>query len=260
MMASGELVDILVHTDVVRYLEFQQISGSYVFLKGKGLYKVPASESEALTSPLLGLFEKTRVVRFLHYVKSADPDDPSTWGEYDLNVKTMKEVYSFYGLDSNSQDMLGHALALHPDDSYVDLPAIDTFKRIRLYMNSLARYGKSPYIYPLYGLGELPQGFARLSAIYGGTYMLDTPMKGAKFSAEGKINAIVTEEGMAKCKAVIASPNYFPENVKQTKRGVRAICLLNHSIPGTNNSDSCQLIIPQRQLKRSSGKCCAVTF
>ena len=45
--------------------------------------------------------------------------------------------------------------------------------RIKLYSNSLAKYGKSPYLYPLYGLGELPQGFARLSAIYGGTYMLD---------------------------------------------------------------------------------------
>lgn len=35
-------------------------------------------------------------------------------------------------------------------------------KKCRLYSDSLARYGKSPYLYPLYGLGELPQGFARL--------------------------------------------------------------------------------------------------
>ena len=40
----------------------------------------------------------------------------------------------------------------------------------------MARYGKSPYIYPLHGLGELPQSFARLSAIYGGTYMLEKPI------------------------------------------------------------------------------------
>ena len=26
---------------------------------------------------------------------------------------------------------------------------------------SIQRYGRSPYLYPLYGLGELPQGFAR---------------------------------------------------------------------------------------------------
>jgi hypothetical protein len=40
------------------------------------------------------------------------------------------------------------------------------------------RYGSSPYLYPLFGLGELPQGFARLSAIYGGTYMLNRPIEG----------------------------------------------------------------------------------
>lgn len=62
------------------------------------------------------------------------------------------------------------------DDDYICQSAITTIRRIKLYSDSLARYGKSPYLYPMYGLGELPQGFARLSAIYGGTYMLDKPI------------------------------------------------------------------------------------
>lgn len=62
------------------------------------------------------------------------------------------------------------------DDDYIGQTAITTIRRIKLYSDSLARYGKSPYLYPMYGLGELPQGFARLSAIYGGTYMLDKPI------------------------------------------------------------------------------------
>ena len=33
--------------------------------------------------------------------------------------------------------------------------------RIRLYFLSLSKYQQSPFIYPLYGLGELPQAFAR---------------------------------------------------------------------------------------------------
>lgn len=41
--------------------------------------------------------------------------------------------------------------------------------KIKVYMDSLARFGKSPFIYPMYGLGELPQAFARLSAVHGGT-------------------------------------------------------------------------------------------
>lgn len=47
------------------------------------------------------------------------------------------------------------------DDEYLNWPAGESLKRIKLYSDSLARYGKSPYLYPLYGLGELPQGFAR---------------------------------------------------------------------------------------------------
>jgi RAB protein geranylgeranyltransferase component A len=40
--------------------------------------------------------------------------------------------------------------------SYIDKPARPTYDRIILYTSSMSRYGKSPYIYPLYGLGELP--------------------------------------------------------------------------------------------------------
>ncbi|KAI3754516.1 hypothetical protein L1987_54301 [Smallanthus sonchifolius] len=76
-----------------------------------------------------------------------------------------------HGLDDNTVDFIGHALALHRDGRYLNEPAPD-----RLYAESLARFqGGSPYIYPLYGLGELPQAFARLSVVYGGTYMLNKP-------------------------------------------------------------------------------------
>jgi hypothetical protein len=51
------------------------------------------------------------------------------------------------------------ALPPHRDDHYIDKPAVDTIARIKLYNESLYRYEglTSPYIYPRYGLGELPQ-------------------------------------------------------------------------------------------------------
>jgi len=51
-------------------------------------------------------------------------------------------------------------------DRYLTKPALETIRRIKLYSDSLARYGKSPYLYPLYGLGELPQGFARYCLLF----------------------------------------------------------------------------------------------
>lgn len=63
MMANGKLVRVLIYTDVTKYLEFKAVDGSYVINKGK-VYKVPATDMEALRSPLMGLFEKRRARNF----------------------------------------------------------------------------------------------------------------------------------------------------------------------------------------------------
>ncbi|KAJ3320573.1 Rab GDP dissociation inhibitor alpha [Boothiomyces sp. JEL0866] len=247
-MASGEFVNILYHTDVTRYLEFRQIEGSFVYRDGK-ISKVPANQQEALMSPLMGLFEKRRAKSFFEFIQNYDFTNPSTHQGVDLNTATMVEVYKKFGLEPGTQDFIGHALALHLDDSYMTQPARDTYERICLYMNSMARYGKSPYIYPLYGLGELPQGFARLSAIYGGTYMLSKPVEEIIYE-NGKVVGVKSEGEVAKTKVVIGDPSYFPEKVKEVGKVVRIICFLNHPIPNTGDADSVQLVIPQNQVKR----------
>ncbi len=135
--------------------------------------------------------------------------------------------------------------------SYLKQPALETIQRIKLYNESLARYGKSPYLYPLYGLGELPQGFARLSAIYGGTYMLDKPVDEIVIE-NGQVVGVRSGEEVAKCKFVVCDPSYVPKLVRKTGRVIRAICILNHPIPSTKDSLSCQIIIPQNQVNRNS--------
>merc|ERR1711991_210197 len=104
-------------------------------------------------------------------------------------------------------DFLGHAMALHTDDSYLSRPARDTVERIRLYAESLARYSKSPYIYPLYGLGDVPQGFARLSAIYGGVYMLNKPIDEVIYNDDGSFAGVRSEGEVARAKMVVGDPS-----------------------------------------------------
>jgi Rab GDP dissociation inhibitor len=149
-----------------------------------------------------------------------------------------------------------------PFVSYITKPARPTYDRIILYTSSMARYGKSPYIYPLYGLGELPQSFARLSAIYGGTYMLDKHVDEIVTDADGKFVGVRSGQETVKAKQVIGDPSYFGAGkdaeggklrVVEDGKVVRAICILKHPIPGTEDSDSVQIIIPQNQVNRRNG-------
>ncbi|XP_052190503.1 guanosine nucleotide diphosphate dissociation inhibitor At5g09550 [Diospyros lotus] len=260
MMANGALVRVLIHTNVTKYLNFKAVDGSFVYNKGK-IHKVPATDVEALKSPLMGLFEKRRARKFFIYVQDYEDNDPKSHEGLDLNKVTARDVISKYGLDDNTVDFIGHALALHKDDSYLDQPALDFVKRVKLYAESLARFqGGSPYIYPLYGLGELPQAFARLSAVYGGTYMLNKPECKVEFDSDGKAFGVTSEGETAKCKKVVCDPSYLPDKVKKVGKVARAICIMSHPIPNTNDSHSVQVILPQKQLGRNSDMylfCCS---
>ena len=251
LMAKGGLVKLLVHTGVTRYLQFKQIEGSYVY-RGQNVYKVPADEKEALSSKLMGIFEKRRFRSFLLFVLRYAFDDPKTWEGIDPSRSTMKDVYQKFCLDQNTQDFTGHAIALYLDDEYMTQPCEEPLKRIKLYYDSLSSYGRSPYLYPLYGLGELPQAFARLSAVWGGTYMLDKPVDEIVME-NGEARGVKSTGETVKTKAVIGDPSYFPERVKKVGQVVRCICILSHPIPNTSDSRSCQLIIPQNQVNRKSG-------
>jgi Rab GDP dissociation inhibitor len=115
IMANSELVRILTHTDVTRYLEFKQISGSYVFRDGR-ISKVPVTGAEALASPLMGFFEKRRAQKFFEFFGRYDEQDPSTQQGMDLRQLPMVEVYKRFGLEAGTQDFIGHSLALYLND------------------------------------------------------------------------------------------------------------------------------------------------
>jgi len=115
MMANGEIVNMLVHTDVTRYLEFKQISASYVY-RDKRIAKVPSTEIEAVRSPLMGLFEKRRAKRFFEFLQKWRDNDPATHQGLDLDSMSMDRVFAHFGLEPGTRDFIGHAMALHLDD------------------------------------------------------------------------------------------------------------------------------------------------
>ena len=143
-----------------------------------------------------------------------------------VNGKTMAELFKEYSLDENSQCFIGHAMALHTDDTYLNRPAVETVESIHVYGQSVGVYGDSPYIYPLYGLSNIPEGFSRLSAVYGGVNMLRTELNELHYNKEtgqvcgvtatfDEMNGLGPEQLGATCNVVIGDPSYFSEERKR---------------------------------------------
>ncbi|KAK2509657.1 hypothetical protein MC885_000555 [Smutsia gigantea] len=206
LMANGQLVKMLLYTEVTRYMDFKVTEGSFVYKGGK-IYKVPSTEAEALASSLMGLFEKRRFRKFLVYVANFDEKDARTFEGIDPQKTTMREVYKKFDLGQDVIDFTGHALALYRTDE--------------------------------------------LSAIYGGTYMLNKPIEEI-IMENGKVIGVKSEGEIARCKQLICDPSYVKDRVAKVGQVIRVICILSHPIKNTNDANSCQIIIPQNQVNRKS--------
>lgn len=201
----------------------------------------------------------------------------------------MQQLFDKYGLDKDTAEFVGyvtcsrherstlatdddhdqeptptrhclfrHASALSPDDTYLARPALETVKAIQLYAESLDRFGgKSPFIYPVYGLGGLPEGFSRLCAIHGGTFILNKPVDEVLFNADGTVAGVRSGAGddaeVALSPLVIGDPTYFAATaVRKTGRIIRTVAIVDHPVGGLEIPDSAQIIIPQSQVGRKN--------
>jgi len=158
-------------------------------------------------------------------------------------VEPFKNIVAKFDLEDNTIDFIGHAVALYTNDDFLNEPSILTIRKLHLYFNSVGLYGESPFIYPVYGLGGIPEGFTRMCAIQGGTFMLNQDIDEIMFDEDNKVKGVRSGEQVAKCKMVICSPSYvnrcgLTSKVKSVGKCIRAICLLDHPIPNTKDIPS----------------------
>jgi len=83
--------------------------------------------------------------------------------------------------------------------------------------------------------------------------MLNTNPDEILFDEAGKVQGIRVGENTATAPIVICDPTYTTEDKLIAKsRVIRVICLLDHPIPGTNDAQSIQIILPANQLNRNN--------
>lgn len=129
----------------------------------------------------------------------------------DLKKCSFAELVHTYGLEPNTLDFMGHAIALYTDNSFIDKNAIEVIEKLQLYIDSAGQFGDSPFIYPVYGLSGIPESFSRKSAVYGGVYMLNVNIKEIKELDKGfeLIGEWEGEEGKCTADKIIIHPSYL---------------------------------------------------
>ena len=148
MLRNSPIVKIFLITDIYNYIEWKTIEQVYVYQYDKGgmfsspkgvLYKIPQNQDEIWSSDILGIFEKNRCKKFYNYIYDlifTEKNGIKTTENIDINNISFKELGNKFGLEDNTLDFIGHAIALYSDDNYLQKKAIEPIIKIKFYMDN----------------------------------------------------------------------------------------------------------------------------
>lgn len=98
------------------------------------------------------------------------------------------------------------------------------------FLNSLGRFGKTPFIFSMYGSGEISQSFNRLSAVFGGICALNQSISGI-VNEDNKFTALICDKQRINAKHLLLSAEKGGDLVKPANELIsRCILITNRSL------------------------------
>ncbi|RKP06942.1 GDP dissociation inhibitor-domain-containing protein [Thamnocephalis sphaerospora] len=168
LAANGELVDLLVASDIGKYLEFRLLEAVYL-LSDDQLERVPSSKEAVFSSKTLTLVEKRKLMKFLMFAGAYTGDETALDGFAERPYADY--LAERFGLAPRLAAAIEHAVTLKPPLQ----TGVTTHQGItytRDYLRSFGRFGPSSLLCTVYGGSEIVQAFCRVCAVFGGTYIL----------------------------------------------------------------------------------------
>uniref|UniRef100_A0A8C4SES2 Rab proteins geranylgeranyltransferase component A n=1 Tax=Erpetoichthys calabaricus TaxID=27687 RepID=A0A8C4SES2_ERPCA len=160
LYSRGSLVDLLIKSNVSRYAEFKNVNRILTYQNGS-VEQVPCSRADVFGSKQLTVVEKRMLMKFLSFCIEYEQHPE----EYE---RTFSDFLKTKNLTTNLANFILHSIAMVLD---TDLTT-EGLRATQHFLQSLGRYGNTPFLFPLYGLGEIPQCFCRMCAVFGGIYCL----------------------------------------------------------------------------------------
>ncbi|KFP90867.1 Rab proteins geranylgeranyltransferase component A 2, partial [Apaloderma vittatum] len=197
LYSRGLLIDLLIKSNVSRYAEFKNATRILAFREGK-VEQVPCSRADVFNSRQLSMVEKRMLMKFLTFCLDYD-QHPAEYQDYENS--TFAQFLTTQKLTPSLQHFILHSIAMVSETGCGTLEGLQATKK---FLQCLGRYGNTPFLFPLYGQGEIPQCFCRLCAVFGGIYCLRHPVR-----------CLVVDKESGRCKAIVdhfgqrISANYF---------------------------------------------------
>lgn len=126
---------------------------------------------------------------------------------------------------------------------FIQLTTEEGIQRVEEFITSLNIYGSTPFLYPVYGGGDILQSFCRINNVYGGITMLQTEVVRlvVKKSTECIVGVEVcndTTNRIIRCKNVIASDDYSLSEKGQPCKVTHGVYIVEGNNKGKKEDES----------------------
>ncbi|XP_077142597.1 rab proteins geranylgeranyltransferase component A 1 [Ranitomeya variabilis] len=207
LYSRGLLIDLLIKSNVSRYTEFKNVTRILTYHHDK-IEQVPCSRADVFSSKQLSMIEKRTLMKFLTFCADYE-QHPEEYQDH--KESTFSEFLQCKRLSPSLQHFVLCSIAMVSKST----STIDGLKATQHFLRCLGRYGNTPFLFHMYGLGEIPQCFCRMSAVFGGIYCLHHSLRGLLVDAQSsECKAVVDSKGKRiRCRYVVIEDGYLPENV-----------------------------------------------
>ncbi|XP_051733482.1 rab proteins geranylgeranyltransferase component A 1 [Ctenopharyngodon idella] len=239
MYSRGALVDLLIKSNVSRYAEFKNIGRILTCRNGK-VEQVPCSRADVFASKQLTVVEKRMLMKFLTFCLDFE-QHPEEYQDY--SEKPFSEFLKNKKLTENLQDFVLHSIAMVTQQTLTE----EGLKATQHFLRCLGRYGNTPFLFPLYGLGEIPQCFCRMCAVFGGIYCLRHSVQCLVVDkASNKVKAVIDTRGQKiSCSHFVVEDSYIRDEQRQStayRQISRAVLITDRSVLPSESDQQISLV------------------
>ncbi|CAD6188646.1 unnamed protein product [Caenorhabditis auriculariae] len=214
LLAKGDMVQVLCDSQVSKYAEFKLVDRQLCPLAEAdgniSFHRVPCSKGEIFTSQVLSTMDKRFLMKFITFCtqwRASSPEDARN-AIKDFADKPFDEFLRSQKLPENLRSYITSTIGILEDQP----TTAKGLEAVCRFMDSVGHFGPSPFLFPLYGNGEMAQYYCRLSAVFGSLYCLGKPIDFV-VKKENRIVGVITNGQRVNCDHVIMSQTYLPKSV-----------------------------------------------